>query len=370
MSTLFYSVMGEGRGHAARARAVVERLREGRRWVLFASHDALAFLRGCYPEDTDGIEVREIPGLHFHYSASGLDNGKTVREGLAFYRGLRRHVDDLARHFDRDRPDLAITDFEPLLPRAARRVGTPVLSLDHQHFLTTYDLSGLPLELRAWAWMMSWSIRAFGIRQTQTVVSAFYRPQLRRGYEHVTQVGPLLREAIASVRPSRGPHLLSYLRRATPPSVLDVLADAPLPVKVYGLGKRPPRGAVSFCEIDEQAFVDDLASCDAVVSAAGNQLMGESIWLGKPVLALPERSHYEQRINAEFVQRMGAGEQRVLQDLRPEDLAHFLDRRDAYRKRMAETPLTTDGVPQVERVVEAMLAGHARRPRAEIREPV
>lgn len=348
--------MGEGRGHAARARAVVERLRGRHRWVLFTSHDALAFLRECYPDSGGDVEVREAPGLCFHYSDGHLDNGKTIREGLAFYRGLRRHVRDLQPHFDLDRPALAITDFEPLVPRAARRAGVPVLSLDHQHFLKTYDLSTLPAELRSWAWMMSWSIWAFGIRQSQTVVSAFYTPPLRRGCEGVTQVGPLLREAVAGARPTRGPHLLSYLRRATPSRVLDVLADAPLPVKVYGLGAQAPRGAITFCEIAEQAFVDDLASCDAVVSAAGNQLMGESIWLGKPVLALPERKHYEQRINAAFVEQMGAGEQRVLQDFAPPDLADFLDRRETYRERMATHPLTADGVPAVEKVIESMLA--------------
>ena len=32
------------------------------------------------------------------------------------------------------KPDLVITDFEPLLPRAARLEGVPYISIDHQHF--------------------------------------------------------------------------------------------------------------------------------------------------------------------------------------------------------------------------------------------
>lgn len=354
MATLFYSVMGEGRGHAARARAVVERLRDRHRVVLFTSHDALDFLRNEYADDPE-IEVREVPGLKFHYSEGKIDNLKTIRFGGAFWASLGKYVRDLAATMRVERPDLVITDFEPLLPRAAAQVGVPVLSLDHQHFLSTYDLSSLSRELRAWAWRMSWSIWAFGIRQQRTVVSAFYKPPLRQGCEQVTQVGPLIRSSVANRTPTRGEHLLSYVRRATTQGVLDKLAELPLPVRLYGLGERPPQGAITFCPIDEQTFVDDLASCNAVVSAAGNQLIGEALYFGKPMFVMPERHHYEQRINAEFVQQMGAGEKRILEKLTAEDLRGFLNRRETYREAIAAMDEGFDGGPAVERVIEEML---------------
>lgn len=358
MSTIFYSVMGEGRGHAARARAIVERLRGRHRVVLFTSHDALAFLQKQYDADPE-VEIREIPGLKFHYTAQGIDNVKTIRLGLAFWASMRRYTRRLDRAIAEERPDLVITDFEPLLPRAAHRAGVPVLSLDHQHFMSTYDLSSLPHELRDWAWRMSWSIWAFGIHQQRTVVSAFYQPPLRSGYADVTQVGPLLRENVAQRVPTRGEHVLSYLRRATPPAVLDRLAELPLPVKVYGLGPQPSRGAITFCEIDEATFVDDLATCDAVIAAAGNQLLGEALHFGKPVLALPERHHYEQRINAEFIQQMGAGEQQIIERLTAEDLSGFLQRRETYRQNLADADHDFDGGPAAEQAIEAMLSDHA-----------
>ncbi|MEO0531786.1 MAG: glycosyltransferase family protein [Planctomycetota bacterium] len=358
MATIFYSIMGEGRGHAARARAIVERLRDRHRLVLFTSHDALAFLRKQYDADPD-VEVREIPGLVFHYTPQGIDNVKTIRLGLAFWASMRRYTRRLDAAITDERPDLVITDFEPLLPRAAHNAGVPVLSLDHQHFMSTYDLSSLPRELRDWAWRMSWSIWAFGIKQHRTVVSAFYKPPLRPGFEDVTQVGPLLRESVSQCTPTRGEHILSYLRRATPPAVVDRLAELPLPVKVYGLGAKPPRGAVTFCEIDETTFVEDLAGCDAVIAAAGNQLLGEALHFGKPVLAMPERHHYEQRINAEFIAQMGAGEQQIIETLTAEHLTGFLDRRETYRQTLAESDQDFDGGPAAEQAVEAMLADHA-----------
>lgn len=346
--------MGEGRGHAARARAVVERLRDRHRVVLFSSFDALEFLSAEYANDSE-IEVRPIPGLKFHYTNGKIDNVKTIRLGGAFWAALGKHVRDLAATIRVERPDLVITDFEPLMPRAATQAGVPVLSLDHQHFLSTYDLSSLPAELRAWAWRMSWSIWAFGIRQQRTVVSAFYKPPLKTGFEDVTQVGPLIRRSVAERTPTRGEHLLSYVRRATTQPVLDKLAKLPMPIRLYGLGERPPQGAITFCPIDEQTFVDDLASCDAVISAAGNQLIGEALYFGKPMLVMPERHHYEQRINAEFVAQMGVGEKRILEKLAEEDLHGFLDRRETYREAIAALEDDFDGMPAVEHAIEGML---------------
>jgi len=354
MSLLYYSVMGEGRGHAARARAVVERLRGRHRVVLFTSHDALEFLAKEYAGDTE-VEVREIPGLKFHYTTSGIDNLKTIRLGLAFWASMRRHTNKLEEAIVAERPDLVITDFEPLLPRAARRQGVPVLSLDHQHFLSTYDLSNLPRELRDWAWRMSWSIWAFGIRQERTVVSAFYKPPLRRGCEDVVQVGPLIRSAVANRQSTKGDFILSYVRRATPQRVLDLLAELPMPVKLYGLGERPAKGSLTYHPIDEQTFADDLAGCDAVIGAAGNQLLGEAFYFGKPVLVLPERHHYEQRINGEFVEQMQGGERRILERVTADDIQGFLGRRELYRERLAQTRPCEDGCPRVIEVIEAML---------------
>jgi len=110
------------------------------------------------------------------------------------------------------------------------------------------------------------------------------------------QVGPLVRTAIAAGHAAgrRLPALLSAAA-STPFSAVEALAECGMPVKVYGLGHREHFGNVSFHAIDERRFVEDLAACRAVVAAAGNQLIGEALHLGKPLLVLPERAHAEQR---------------------------------------------------------------------------
>lgn len=360
MATIYYTVMGEGRGHAVRARAMVERLRGQHRLVLFSSFDGLEFLRGEYADDPE-IEVRETEGIKFHYSQGKLDLAKTIKSGLGTWWNLSKTIDRLSVDFERDRPDLVVTDFEPTVARAAHRCGVPVLSLDHQHFLIAYDLAALPRELQRWARLMGISVWLFGIGQQKTVVSAFYRPPLRRGWEHAVQVGPLLRPAVRRRAPSRGEHVLSYFRRATTQRELDCLEAIPAPVRVYGLGPRPGHGNVEYREIDEQTFLDDLSTCDAVISAAGNQLLGEALYFGKPVLALPERKHHEQRINACFLAELGGGEWRFLEEVDRQAMLDFWTRRDEHRRRLAESGLSFDGTDASAEAIEAMLPTAAKQ---------
>lgn len=334
---------------------MVERLRDRHRLVLFTSFDALEFLQKEYAHD-DEVQVREIPGLKFHYSDGKIDNTKTIREGLSLWSNLRKITRQLADAMRSDKPDLVVTDFEPCLPRAAHRCGVPVLSLDHQHFLIAYDLSSAPIRLQRWAWAMGWSVWMFGIKQTATVISAFYRPPLRPEWSHATQAGPLLRPAVRERQPSRAGHYLSYLRRATTDRELAELADLGVPLRVYGLGEREPLGGLTFHAIDEHSFLDDLTSCEGVIAAAGNQLLGESLYFGKPVFALPEHSHHEQCLNAHFLKELGGGDWAYLESFQKKEVLAFLDRQEEYRQTIAASGYSFDGTDEATAAIEAMLA--------------
>ena len=252
-------------------------------------------------------------------------------------------------------PDLAITDFEPVLPRAAARLGLPLVSLDHQHFLVAYDLDTLPPTLRCTARFMGLACRLFVPRAATTVVSAFYRPPLVAGWRHAVQVGPLLRTAILTATPHDAGHLVSYLRRHTPAPVIGALATAGLPVRVYGLGRREAVGPITFHDIDEQRFVADLAGCRGVVAAAGNQLIGESLHLGKPLLVLPERAHAEQTMNAHFLAAEGCGTFAPLESVTTATIRGFLDGIDRFADPLAGRRGRMDGFPAAARAIAASM---------------
>jgi uncharacterized protein (TIGR00661 family) len=335
MATIFYGIAGEGRGHATRARAVVEALRAEHRLVLYAHGQAHDLLAPTYADAPEQIEVRRVPGLAWSYTnLDRPDYRKTLCSALPYLARLPRLVAQLRADIRRQAPALVITDFEPALSRAARAEGVPFVSLDHQHFLFTYDLRSLSPGLRRHAEFMGTVVRLYHRGAQETIVSAFFRPPLRRGVKRVTQIGPLLRPEVRDATTRAGSHLVAYIRRSASPALLDGLAGLGCEVRVYGLGAAPSAGRLRFFKIDPFRFVDDLASSRALVCTAGNQLIGEALYLGKPIFAMPERGNFEQAINAHFIAHSGMGLIGDIDHVTRFELYRFLDRAEELRERI------------------------------------
>lgn len=334
MAKIVFSMAGEGRGHATRVRAVVEQLRREHEIILLAPNFAYELLADAY-RSTIGVTVGKIPGLSFHYKRNNkLDYGKSLLGSIPFLWKLRTCVDRVEARLRREQPDLAITDFEPILPRAAARCGLPYISFDHQHFLKVNDLSDLPWHLRLRAWLVALPIGLFYDQQIRTVVSSFYAPPLKPKYRDVVQVGTLLRPEVLAATPVEGDHLLVYMRRFMRSNLLEALRSCGRPVRIYGLGPRARDGNLSYFDVDEAGFLENLSSCHAVISNAGNQLAGEAMYLRKPMLALPESGNFEQSINGHFLRASGCGDWMCFNKINATDLQSFLARVPRMRLRI------------------------------------
>lgn len=357
MARICYGVAGEGRGHATRVRTMVEMLRPEHAVTIFAPHDAFDMLHAAYRDSE--VEVLRIPGLRHGYGRSGrLSLACTAAAALPFVLRLESMVAPVTEAVASRRPDLVITDFEPLLPRAARRLQVPFISLDHQRFLVDCDLSSLPPRLYRAARFMSYFVRTFYGGQQLTVVSSFYSLPVKPSPRRVLQVGVLLRPELERTTVTSGEHLVAYLRRGAPARLLSVLAASDREVRVYGAGSQPPKGRLTFCPINEGGFIADLASAAALVTTAGNQVVGEAVALGKPVLALPESGNMEQEINAHFVKTCGAGRSVSFERLEAADLRDFLAQLPELREGLSRLP--GKGNDAALAAVERYLPGHQR----------
>jgi uncharacterized protein (TIGR00661 family) len=308
-------------------------LRSEHRFVIFAPGDAYDLLAPAYAGSD--VRVVRIPGLHFSYTSDNTVSKRRTAITAARYAGrLPSYVRRLAAEIQREAPALAITDFEPSLARAASLCGLPYVSLDHQHFLTTSDFSQVPARLKRQAAFMAFIVDMYYRRQAKTIVSSFCFPPLRRDCGDVVQIGPLLRPNVLAAKPEHGSYLLVYLRKFGSPAILDALAACGRDVLVYGLGELPPRGRVCFLPIDEGRFVDDLAGAAALVTTAGNQLLGEALYLGKPVFAMPEPKNAEQELHGHLLAAEGTGEWHPFDRVDAPAIGRFLERADGYRARI------------------------------------
>lgn len=315
-----YGVMGYGRGHASRSSAVLPALMREHEVTVFAGGDAPALMRPHF-------DVVEIPTLGYVYDRHGRQSVmKTIAGNAAHATDLMFYgqgMQQMEREFRRRGIDLVISDSEAWSHRVARRMRLPRISFDHvgiiawcrPHFPDDLLLTGLR--------------DGYGYRQLmgepeRILIASFYDAVPAR--PGVQLVGPILRDEVLKITPTRGDELLVYLNRGDVqwrPHIERALRELDLPVRIYGTTQRGRQGNLQFCAIDPQGFVSAMAACRAIIATAGSQLIGEAIHLGKPILALPEDA-FEQQLNARLVERMGIGLWRSQAQFCTADVEQFL----------------------------------------------
>ena len=327
MARILYGVNGSGRGHAIRALAVARHFAEHE--FLFVGHDDSArFLRAQFrfvecPNPMTPVHAHRIKPLSTLISAAGALSG-----GLHWHRKLRRAAEAF-------KPDVAITDYEFFVPGVARAIGVPCLSLDNQHAMTLGRIVVPAAEIASWL-AASLAMRVLYSSPRQYLVACFFNAPMRRSNPSVRWSRPLLRDAVVALQPESGDHVLAYQGYSTFPAFSEILGKIGRPVRVYGMGGGRTDGRVEFKEFDEEGFLQDLASCAYVICGGGHTLISEALNLGKPVLSIPVRGHFEQFMNSFYVEHCGYGKQAQTASFSLQSVRSFEKRLDPYRQRIAE----------------------------------
>jgi uncharacterized protein (TIGR00661 family) len=321
MAKILYGVQGTGHGHAVRALSIARQFREHE--FFFTSYG-------------DGLEVlaAEVPAVEMEnprspvrgHSLSPLGTLWSLIKNLAQYRAILQQALNLMERF---KPDVVISDYEYYLPRAARRLGIPCLSLDHQHIVALGKFS-VPLAQYPSYRSMRWSINTLYSVATDYLVISFFQPPLRPGVR-ATVLPPLLRDSVLARQASHGGHVLAYQGYTTFPRFFDFLKAIPSEVRVYGFNRTDRDANLQFKAKSEGGFLDDLASCRYVVCGASHTLVSEALYYGKPVLCFPIRNAFEQFLNALFVARLGYGQYITGFNPRPDTIPAFEARLGDYR---------------------------------------
>lgn len=329
MSRLIYALSGEGRGHTSRALAVVSGLRQRGHQVRFCCGGVAQRVL-----ERRGETVIPVPPLEHVLEENQLQLWQTAWNVGPELARAPTTINRLCDAFAAYDPALLIADFETFSTWAAERLGIPVLSLNHQQVITETEYS---IPLREWLDASIAQLATHFIAPWHPVhilVTSFYDLPLRRP-NHATLVPPILRSDVRALEPVTGDHVLVYYNHGDGAgNVLHALKAARQKTMVYGfpdtlvpdddpyLEQRPP---------SREGFLEDLATSRAVLSTAGFTLMSEALYLGKPLLAVPNGGIFEQTLNAQFLERLGLGEQANQEDLTADFVRDFLNRAEQYR---------------------------------------
>jgi len=326
---ILYGVNGEGMGHATRSQVVVETLLREHEVRVVASGAAYKYLSGVLPD------VEEIMGAKFVIEDGTIMRWATVRRNVA---DVASGAPESIRHwFEMThgwRPEVVVTDFEPLSSIYARVSRTPLIAVDNINMIDRChhdeDIVGGRREDFTIARTVTRSMVPNAVRY---VVTTFFRPPPAK--EQTTFVPPILRHAIVAASPEAGEHLIVY--SSGEPSEIETLRASGVPCRVYGMRGGPAEsttdGNLELKPRSEDGFVEDLRTARGVVAGGGFSLMSEAVYLGKPMLALPLAGQFEQHMNACYLEREGYG--LAATELTPQVLERFLDGLDGYRARLA-----------------------------------
>lgn len=309
---ILYGVVGEGMGHAMRSRVVLEHLiREGHEVEVVASGRAVDFLKKRFPE------VQRIHGLHIVYDDNRVRRGKTLWQNvLAGTQNLPGQIEAYFELLEDFEPECVISDFESWTYFFAKAHRLPIFSIDNMQVLNRCTLPDEVIEGHRTDFEIA---KAFVKSKLpfcdHYLITTFFHPPIRK--DRTSLHPPILRPEILAAKASEGEHLLVYQTAEGHETLARALEQTGLECRVYGMRRgiteEQVEGNLRYRPFSEGGFIADLASAKGVIAGGGFTLMGEAVFLHKPMLSVPVEGQFEQVLNGRYLQKLGYG--RYAEDL-------------------------------------------------------
>jgi uncharacterized protein (TIGR00661 family) len=223
---------------------------------------------------------------------------------MRYSRSRRQSIDLIRQLALAEKPDLFITDFEPLTAIVAASLRAECVSVDNQHRFCEPLAPTLPLLLRAYGRLAGIFVESWIRHPVQCIVAVFHRcPESKK----FRGVDALMRNRFSQLSPTDGEHILLYAKGVIGKRIARITSTVPAKFIAYGCPEVPASN-IECKDVNSDDFITDLASCRGVLCTAGQQLIGEAKYFGKPVLVVPIPGQHEQEINARYARIEGIGD--------------------------------------------------------------
>lgn len=324
MARILYGVAGEGSGHSSRAKEVITHLLGLGHEIKIVSYD-----RG-YENLKQYFPVEEIFGLRFDYKNNKVRVLPTIIKNAFQLPAAKKSLDKVLRLIKEFKPQIVISDFEPLSCLAANLTGRPLISIDNQHRLTNARIT-YPKKYEKDAALAKAVTRLLIFNTKACLVISFDKPKTLNKKTFVFP--PILRREVLEVKASEGDYILVYVT-APSKNLVKILEKINKKFVCYGFDKNEINGNIVFKKASQEEFLRNLAGCEAVVANAGFTLISEALFLRKPYLAWPVAGQFEQILNACFIDKAGYGLH--ADDLNQENIEIFLSKLEPYKKNLQQ----------------------------------
>ncbi len=331
---ILYGVVGEGMGHAMRSRVVLDELTRRHEVQVVVSGRAYDYLKGRASEQ---LAVKKIWGYSVVYEDNEVQRFKTLLENVKG--AVHGWPDNVRAYFElaeKFKPDVVISDFESWSYLFAKNHGLPVLSVDNMQIIDRCAHAPEILDRLGADFPLTKAIVKTKVAGAfHYFITTFFYPPVRK--ERTSLHPPILRPEILAARSEPGGHLLVYQTSTSNSALPEILARSGVECRIYGqrreLQQDVREGNLVYRPFSEAGFIDDLRTARGVVASAGFTLMGEAVYLRKPMLAIPLRKQVEQELNARYLEAEGYG--LAADEITREKLGLFLARLPELEERLA-----------------------------------
>ncbi len=291
---ILYGVSGEGLGHATRALAIGAYLKKRGHKLLFVSYG------GAYEVLNEKFPTFLVHGPQMIIKEGTIKERETIVYNL---KNLPRNFVNtpkfrkLIKNF---KPDMCISDFDVFVPILSYFYNIPLIAINNQLAVLNTTLK-VPNKYYKDYLLMRLVTKMVAPKANHYIVVSLADFKPRNG--NTTVVSPTLRQEVLRIKPKRGKHVLVYISKKS--TTIAALKKIDQKFIVYGFNKKEVDQNLTYRT--RETFVQDVASCRAIIATAGFSLLSEAIYLNKPYFALPIKGHFEQMMNAMFLKKAGFG---------------------------------------------------------------
>jgi len=323
---ILFGVAGQGSGHATRADVVASYLEsKGHKIKIVTYHQGLNYLAPKF-------DVEEIFGLRFFHKETRVDYPTTILENIKKTPEATKSLTRVKKLIDEFKPDIILTDFEPLSALGSHLCKIPLISIDNQHITThgkiEYEKRWLPDYLlhRTGTSTMAFKADAY-------ILTSFFDFDVVA--DNVYQVPPILRREVLEHATSNLGHILVYSTTldSNINQIVDILKKMPEKFVIYGTNVSGKQKNCTFKEFSKDGFLNDVATAKAIIGSAGLSLMTEALYFHKPYLALPIKRRFEQLLNSYYLKKLKYGD--YSENLTQKDLNNFLSNISMYEEELS-----------------------------------
>ena len=322
---IFYSVCGEGMGHAIRSSVILEHLTKKYDVYIFSSERAYEFLASKFDN------VFEIGGFNTVYENNVVRTKKTFFKALkANPTNLKEGYNVLYKECKRIKPNIIISDFENYSSMLSKIMNIPLISLDNIHMLTQCEYD-YPPNHRADMLTAKAVTKSYILRPKRHIITSFFYPPLKHP-KMTALYPPVLREEIMKLEPVEGEHVLVYQTAESSINLMEELKKLDYKFIVYGFNKDEVDENLTYRSFNEEQIFEDMRTAKAIIVNGGFTMISEAIYLKKPIYSTPAHKNFEQILNGFYVEKLGFGEYHDKLDVKK--IESFLDNLDKYQENL------------------------------------